>query len=40
MKAYQVETTNETNDLVLVELPQPQPGFGQVLIQVKATALN
>ena len=40
MKAYQVETINEKNDLVLVELPKPQPGFGQVLIKVKATALN
>ena len=40
MKAYQVGTINEKNDLVLVELPKPQPGFGQVLIKVRATALN
>ena len=40
MKAYQVQAINETNDLVLVELPTPQPGFGQVLIKVRATALN
>ena len=40
MKAYQVQTKDNKNELVLIELPQPQPGFGQVLIKVRATALN
>jgi NADPH:quinone reductase-like Zn-dependent oxidoreductase len=36
MKAYQIQS----NHLSLVELSTPQPGCGQVLIQIKATSLN
>ncbi|MDJ0714498.1 MAG: NAD(P)-dependent alcohol dehydrogenase [Prochloraceae cyanobacterium] len=40
MKAYQIESTSGIDALKLVELPQPQPGFGQVLLRVRATSLN
>ncbi len=37
MKAY---ITNGKNDLDLVEQPEPEPSFGQVMIRVRATSLN
>jgi NADPH:quinone reductase-like Zn-dependent oxidoreductase len=40
MKAYQVQSADSHNQLALIELPDPQPGVGQVLIRVRATALN
>jgi NADPH:quinone reductase-like Zn-dependent oxidoreductase len=38
--AMKVYRTNGKNDLALVELPEPEPGFGQAKIRVRATSLN
>lgn len=40
MKAYQIHTTTGLDGLQLVELPEPQPGAGEVLVRVRATSLN
>jgi NADPH:quinone reductase-like Zn-dependent oxidoreductase len=40
MKAYQIQNTSGIDALKLVELPEPQPGFGQILVKVRATSLN
>jgi len=38
MKAYQIRSTDEPP--VLVDLPQPSPGPGEVLIEIRACGLN
>lgn len=40
MKAYEVQSNTGIDALKLVEKPKPQPGQGQVLVQVRATSLN
>jgi NADPH:quinone reductase-like Zn-dependent oxidoreductase len=40
MKAYQIQTPNGIDGLKLVDLPEPKPGVGQILIRVRATSLN
>ncbi len=40
MKAYQVKEKFGLDSLTLVDLPEPRPGPGQVVVQVKAVALN
>lgn len=40
MKAYQIQTASGIDGLALVDLPEPQPGFGQVLVKIRATSLN
>jgi NADPH:quinone reductase-like Zn-dependent oxidoreductase len=40
MKAYQLTATTGPDALRLVELPEPKPAPGQVLLRVRATSLN
>ena len=40
MKAYQVIAQTGPSGLKLVDLPEPRPGAGQVLVRVRATSLN
>lgn len=40
MKVYELHQGNGIDALALVERPDPQPGFGKVLIRVRATSLN
>jgi len=40
MKVYELQSNSGIHALTLSDRPQPQPGSGQVLIKVKATALN
>src|SRR4051794_32092200 len=40
MKAYQLTAQTGPGALACVELPQPQPKAGQVLVRVRATSLN
>jgi NADPH:quinone reductase-like Zn-dependent oxidoreductase len=40
MKAYQIQTPDGIAGLKLVDLPEPKPGVGQILIKVHATSLN
>jgi len=40
MKAYQLTATTGPDALRLVELPEPKPARGQVLVRVRATSLN
>ena len=40
MKAYQIQTVTGIDGLKRVELPEPQPGIGQILVRVMATSLN
>jgi NADPH:quinone reductase-like Zn-dependent oxidoreductase len=40
MKAYQIQTPDGIDGLKLVDLPEPKPGVGQILIRVRATSLN
>ncbi len=40
MKAYQIQTAAGIDRLKLVDLPEPKPSVGQVLIRVRATSLN
>jgi NADPH:quinone reductase-like Zn-dependent oxidoreductase len=40
MKVYEIRQGTGRDALTLVERPDPHPGFGQVLIQVRATSLN
>jgi NADPH:quinone reductase-like Zn-dependent oxidoreductase len=40
MKAYQFTDTTGTDALKIVELPEPKPARGQVLVKVHATSLN
>jgi len=40
MKTYEIQSDAGIDALTLVERPEPQPGWGQVLIRVRATSLN
>jgi NADPH:quinone reductase-like Zn-dependent oxidoreductase len=40
MKAYQIQAPDGIDGLKFVDLPEPKPGIGQVLIRVRATSLN
>jgi NADPH:quinone reductase-like Zn-dependent oxidoreductase len=40
MKAYQIQTATGIDGLKLVDLPEPKPGVGQILVRVRATSLN
>jgi NADPH:quinone reductase-like Zn-dependent oxidoreductase len=40
MKAYQIQTPDGIDGLKLIDLPEPKPGVGQILIRVRATSLN
>jgi NADPH:quinone reductase-like Zn-dependent oxidoreductase len=40
MKAFQLHGQTGPDSLHLVEIPQPQPGVGRVLVRVRANALN
>jgi NADPH:quinone reductase-like Zn-dependent oxidoreductase len=40
MKAYQIKTATGIDGLTLIDLPEPKPGVGQVLVQVRATSVN
>jgi NADPH:quinone reductase-like Zn-dependent oxidoreductase len=40
MKAYEIREQGSIDRLTLVDRAEPVPGFGQVLIRVKATSLN
>ena len=39
MKVYEIQGS-AIDSLTLAERPDPQPGYGQVLIKVRATSLN
>jgi NADPH:quinone reductase-like Zn-dependent oxidoreductase len=39
MRAYEIKKFG-IDDLLLAERPEPQPGFGQVLVKVRAVSLN
>jgi NADPH:quinone reductase-like Zn-dependent oxidoreductase len=40
MKTYEIQSDTGIDSLALVERPEPKPGWGQVLIRVRATSLN
>jgi len=40
MKAYQIQTALGIDGLKLVDLPNPKPGVGQILVRVHAASLN
>jgi NADPH:quinone reductase-like Zn-dependent oxidoreductase len=40
VKAYQIQNNSGIDALSLVDLSEPQPDYGQVLIKVRATSLN
>ncbi|MDY6898429.1 MAG: NAD(P)-dependent alcohol dehydrogenase [Cyanobacteriota bacterium] len=40
MKLYQLQAKSGFDSLTLVERPQPQPSYGQVLVRVRATSIN
>lgn len=40
MRAYELQQLTGIEGLALVDRPEPQPGWGQVLIRIRATALN
>jgi NADPH:quinone reductase-like Zn-dependent oxidoreductase len=40
MKIYRLQKTGSSDDLVLLDEPAPQPGPGEVLVNIKATSLN
>ncbi len=40
MKTWHVTTSTGADALKLVQLPEPQPAPGQVLVRVRATSLN
>ncbi len=40
MRAAYIDETGPVEDIKIGELPQPEPGPGQVLVKVRAAALN
>lgn len=40
MKLYQLQNNTGLDALTLVERPDPQPGYGQIVVQVRAVSLN
>ncbi|MGO1119810.1 zinc-dependent alcohol dehydrogenase family protein [Rhodovibrionaceae bacterium A322] len=40
MRAYEIQSDGGVDALALVERPSPQPGPGQILVRMKASALN
>jgi NADPH:quinone reductase-like Zn-dependent oxidoreductase len=40
MKAYQIQTATGIDGLKRVDLPEPKPSAGQVLVRIRATSLN
>ena len=40
MKAYQIRDEWSLENLQLVDLPEPVPGPGEVLVEIKAASLN
>ncbi len=40
MRAVVAEKVSKPEDLTIIDLPEPEPGSGQIRIDVKATALN
>lgn len=40
MKTYEIQSDAGIDALALVERPEPKPGWGEVLIRVRATSLN
>ncbi len=40
MKAYQLVLEGETPRLTVIDLPEPKPAAGQVVVRVRATSLN
>src|SRR3989338_1126262 len=40
MKAIQIRELGDDPDLRLVEIPEPRPGAGEVLVDVKAAGVN
>lgn len=40
MKVYEIQNTFGLDSLTLTERPEPSPGFGQVLIKLRAVSLN
>jgi NADPH:quinone reductase-like Zn-dependent oxidoreductase len=40
MKLYQLQNNQGLDSLTLIERPDPQPGYGQVVVRVRATSLN
>jgi NADPH:quinone reductase-like Zn-dependent oxidoreductase len=40
MKLYQLQNNQGLDSLTPIERPDPQPGYGQVVVRVRATALN
>jgi NADPH:quinone reductase-like Zn-dependent oxidoreductase len=40
MRLYQLQSNAGLDTLTLIEAPEPQPGYGQILVRVRATSLN
>ncbi len=40
MKLYQLQDNTGLDALTLIEHPEPQPGYGQIVVRVRATSLN
>lgn len=40
MKLYEITEPKGIDSLKLTERPTPKPGFGEVLVRVRATSLN
>jgi NADPH:quinone reductase-like Zn-dependent oxidoreductase len=40
MKAYQIQSPDGLDALKLIDLPDPKPGLGEVLVRIKACSLN
>ena len=40
MKLYQLQNNAGLESLALVERPEPKPGYGQIVVRVRATSLN